>query len=204
MTGTLVEWVEALGTWASAVLAIPAIWLAIRADQLAKISAAKAEQLEAERLELERRQDERLAEYEAMRQALAEEQHQADILRERRELAGQLQVWWVANQRAWGGEYLTTSLIIRNEGKSPCIFRNVSIGYSAKDTDTLGIAEIPPGIYMCRYLDDSFDQLTALNHEETFDPLPESAGFSVNSLEYFDALGDHWIWTPDNGLNLAP
>lgn len=38
MTGTLVEWVEAIGTWASAVLAIPAIWLAFQADRLAKVS----------------------------------------------------------------------------------------------------------------------------------------------------------------------
>lgn len=52
MSGTLVEWVEAIGTWASAVLAIPAIWLAIRADRLAKASADKAEQLENERIKL--------------------------------------------------------------------------------------------------------------------------------------------------------
>lgn len=202
MSGSIVEWTEALGTWASAVLAIPAIWLAIRADRSAKESALKAEELDRQRLEMQREQDERLRAYEAKRQAMAEEQRQADMQRERRELAGQLQVWWVfGGEKTLSGEYSDWGFIVQNRGISPCVYRSLLITHSSSwGTNTTRIEAVPPGTYFVRNNGDLLGTLTTLTDPTEYTPVSSSKNYTIDELRYIDALGNHWRWTPLEGL----
>lgn len=200
MAGSIVEWVEALGTLVSAALAIPAIWLAILADRSAKDSARKAEELDRQRLEMQREQDERLRQYEAKRQIMAEEQRQADMQRERRELAGQLQVWWVIYQEdpkveeKWG-------FMIQNKGLSTCVYRHVEIKHIAnRYSGTTTIEVIPPGTYYVENSTENRRVLQVVVDPTKYSPVSISKSHVIQSLQYTDALGARWCWTPAEGL----
>lgn len=205
MSGSIVEWVEAIGTWASAALAVPAIWLAIRADRSAKDSARKAEELDRQRLKMQREQDERLREYEAKRQTMAEEQRQADMQRERRELAGQLQVWWVfGGKQTLSGEYTDWGFIVQNRGISPCVYRSLLIKHSSsRGSNTTRIEAVPPGTYFVRNNGDFLGTLTTLADPTVYTPVSSSKNYTIDELQYIDALGNHWRWTPSEGLQLV-
>lgn len=210
MSGSIVEWVEAVGTLASAVLTIPAIVMAAHAKKTAKESAdiaaesaRKAEELEKQRLEMQLEQDKRLQEYEAKRQAMAEEQRQADILRERRELAGQLQVWWVTyretpnSQEEWG-------FMVENKGLNTCVYRNVEIVHMANGhSNVTPIEVIPPGTYFVQNIMACRRVLQVVVDPTKYSPVSISKSHIIKSLQYTDALGTRWCWTPESGLQPA-
>lgn len=232
MTGTFVEWLEAFGTGVSAVAAIAASWLAAQANKQAKQSAEDTAKLveegqkyqreyeesikqhNAQILAIEQRQEERLAEYEAKRQALAEEERQTDILRERRELAGSLQVWWVQPLdlpiNTWG-------IIIQNQGLTPQFFRDVRIeicyeqhGISPiPQTLTRDIDFLPPGthfhpVYECTpgLEDNHWKKLINVNDLTHFQPITHSKNYRVLSFAFTDAVNQRWRWTPEQGLSV--
>lgn len=126
----------------------------------------------------------------------------AVMKRERRELAGQLQVWWVKKDDAWG-------FVLQNQGNSPCVFKDVSIRYSPGHfNDETVICTVPPGIYFLEnkksvQIENGKQKgsvLEPLVDLSTCKPISKSKDYTILAVEYTDSLNIRWRWTPETGL----
>lgn len=190
--------IGSLAEWAGAAASAVAIILAMKANRIASQANESVQKSENERMLYQQQQDAKLAQAEEERRRIDSQQLEATQRKERRELAGVLQAWWVKPRDFPKRKY---GFILQNEGAHSGVFRDVVVKHSSKHGyGVMEIEVVPPGTY---FQQNAQTLLEPVEHLFGYDPVAHSEKFEIIEVAYTDSLGDRWIWTPE-GLREAP
>lgn len=200
---------SALGNIAQIVAAfasVPALLLALQANRLANTTRTESyEQREkSHRLEMEIAQkNEEFAEQAAFR----------EMSRDQREIASNMQAWWVYRETEVGKEW---GILISTTGAVNSVFFDVRLTVrNMGKVQTTKVAMLPPGRYFIPSVFDDSSNFSAqprlddpksisIEDFENYQPLLKAAKYAVERIEFRDQLGQQWHWSLREGLTDAP
>lgn len=199
--GSLSELIGAIASLASTVLTVIALWLAKQANDVAREARQDARREAKRAADRDHQRDVRDLAREREEDARERERDERERERERQRLAGALQAWWAKDGDKWG-------VVISNEGQTPSVFHEVILKVSGNQrSDTLKIETVPPGrifVESSRQGASDWDLPVSVKQSSCYEPITRSSGHSVNAINFTDALGKHWSWTPKTGVKEIP
>lgn len=186
----ILSFLEVIAQIVAALAAVAALMIARQANRLAEKTAFDSNKLAMEATE-------RNAEH-------AYKAEQREILRDQREIASNLQAWWVftewKNSRKWG-------ILLSTTGVNNPVFYDVTL-YVLADGQivTKKIAMLPPGKYFVESVKNSnifLKDPQLIGSMDNYQPLLQAERYAVESIEFRDQIGQKWRWSRDVGLQTS-
>ncbi len=213
------------GEWAGALASIVSIFLSGLAIYLSHVNSKSQEKLQREMDESKRieerelverqrafdiERDERDQQYrdwmkdnDDRRRVIEEKRQERELLREARDIARSISAWWAIRKQdgQWG-------LRLSNDGASAGTLRQVKIVADANGPKwPLELDVLPPGHFFVPSIKPpngfektgwEFSQMVVDRLD--FDPILNAKTHRVERIQFEDAAGTAWCWTPREGL----
>lgn len=183
----ILSFLEVIAQIVAALAAVAALMIAKQANRLAETTASESNRLAMDATK-------KSAEH-------AYKAEQREIMRDQREIASNLQAWWVCTEqedaKKWG-------ILISTTGANNSVFYEVVLHVLVGGQEiTRNIAMLPPGKYFVESVRSSNYFLSnpqPISSLDRYQPLLQAERYAVEAIEFKDQIGQKWRWSRDVGL----
>lgn len=186
----------------AALASVAALLIAWQANQLAKWTRDESREQNEKSHQLAEKAAEDSREF-------AHRSEERERLRDQREVASNMQAWWVCNKTAEGKQW---GIFLSTSGTVNSVFFEVELTVLDKGTTlTKTIAMLPPGQYFVKSEIESESNRKEhvwlrnprpleSGEMENCKPLLQAEKYAVEKIQFRDQLGQKWLWSRQVGL----